>query len=363
MDFIERINALSSRAETQIKHTQSEEATKLALIVPFLKILGYDVYDLREVVPEFTADVGRKKGEKVDFAILRNGKPVILIECKAVGNELTAENATQLLRYFSATEARFGILTNGVRYQFYADLARPNIMDSDPFLEFDLLAFSPEIAGELKRFTKESFDIEEMVQVATGLKYTTAIRRVLSDQLRKPYDSFVAFIMDSVYKKPKTKAARKQFLALTQSAFRAFIHDEVNKRLKTAMESDPETGIEPEGAEDEPEDSFTEDEIGAHKIVTAILGGVIEPKRLTLVNRARYSNVEVDGRPHRRVCRFWFQARRKRVGIVNGDGKAIRHLIDDLRDIYKLEDELKARTQRLLAPIPKERPSPGGNNP
>jgi len=69
--------------------------------MPFINVLGYDVFDPTEVVPEFTADIGTKKGEKVDYAIMKDGKPIILFECKWSGADLNKEHASQLHRYFS----------------------------------------------------------------------------------------------------------------------------------------------------------------------------------------------------------------------------------------------------------------------
>ena len=55
-----------------------------------ISILGYDVFNPLEFCPEYTADVGIKKGEKVDYAILEDGKPNILIDVKAALNNLTS---------------------------------------------------------------------------------------------------------------------------------------------------------------------------------------------------------------------------------------------------------------------------------
>lgn len=113
----------------------TEEATKTALIMPFFSLLGYDVFNPMEFIPEFVADVGTKKGEKVDYAIMNEGKPVILIEAKGVDDDLTKHDA-QLFRYFTVTDAKFAILTNGIVYKFFTDLEEPNKMDEKPFLLF-----------------------------------------------------------------------------------------------------------------------------------------------------------------------------------------------------------------------------------
>lgn len=122
MDLIDQLKELGMRIR-KIKDTiQTEEATKNALIIPFIQILGYNVFDPMEVTPELIADVGMKKGEKVDYAILMNGKPTMLFEYKRSGGDLNISHASQLFRYFHVTKARFGVLTNGISYQFFTDL-------------------------------------------------------------------------------------------------------------------------------------------------------------------------------------------------------------------------------------------------
>ena len=138
---------------------RTEEATKNALVMPFINALGYNVFDPREVIPEFVADIGTKKGEKVDYAVMRNGTPIILFECKSANTELDHVHISQLFRYFSVTEARFGILTNGVLYRFFSDLEASNKMDSRPFLEIDLGDLHEPSIHELKKFAKQEFEV------------------------------------------------------------------------------------------------------------------------------------------------------------------------------------------------------------
>ena len=179
MDFIDRIRQLAGPIPEQLEHIHTEEATKIALVTPFIRALGYDTTNPIEVVPEFTADVGQKKGEKVDFAIMIAGEPAFLFECKWCGSDLDQEHAAQLRRYLNTTAARFGVLTNGVVYRFFADLEKPNVMDSRAFLEFNMLDIQEDLVEELKKFTKESFDIDDILTTASELKYTREIKRLL----------------------------------------------------------------------------------------------------------------------------------------------------------------------------------------
>lgn len=86
MDLADCVQEIASRAAKQIEHITTEEATKNAFVMPLVNALGYNVFDPTEVVPEFTADIGTKKSEKVDYAIMRDGEPSILMGMQAVWN-------------------------------------------------------------------------------------------------------------------------------------------------------------------------------------------------------------------------------------------------------------------------------------
>lgn len=141
---------------------QTEEATKTALVMPFLQLLGYDVFDPIEVMPEFNCDIGTKKGEKIDYAIFKDEKPIILIECKHWQQDLNLHD-NQLLRYFHVSNAKFGVLTNGIVYRFYTDLENPNKMDEKPFLEVNLSDYRGIQIEELKKFHKTYFDLDNII--------------------------------------------------------------------------------------------------------------------------------------------------------------------------------------------------------
>ena len=219
----------------------TEEATKTALIMPFIQMLGYSIFDPTEVVPEFTADFGSKRGEKVDYALMQNGAPVVLIEAKKHGAKLRVEQESQLFRYFSTTTARFGILTDGIVYRFYSDLDEPREMDKRPFFEFNMLDFTDVQVEQLKQFHKDSFDPTETVEAARELKYTNEIIRTLSEEMKNPSDDFVRFVLNRMeYPGPKTRQRIKQFTPLVQQAFTQFVKDLIDSRLKSALESGDE---------------------------------------------------------------------------------------------------------------------------
>jgi len=236
MDFIDQINELSNKISKRPERLETEEATKTARIMPFIKSLGYDVFNPEEVVPEFTCDVGTKKGEKVDYAIMKDGKPVMLFECKAANVNLEEEHASQLYRYFSVTDVKVGILTNGIIYKFYSDLEEANKMDAKPFLELNMLDIKEPLVDELKRFKKESFEVKEIVSAASELKYTKEIKRILGEELNLPSDEFVKLFTKQVYSGMLRKTALERFREITQQAFTQFINEKISDRLKLALE-------------------------------------------------------------------------------------------------------------------------------
>ena len=233
MDFIDRMRELAGRAEKQLPHCETEEATKNALTLPFIIALGYDVFNPTEVLPEFTADVaGIKKGEKVDYAILKEKVPLIIFECKRAGTDLSQVHASQLYRYFASVPGvRFGILTNGIDYRFYSDLDALNLMDDKPFFEFSILDIQERHVIELQKFTKPSFNLDEILTTANDLKYTAAIQKLIAKEFESPSDGLARFFAKQVYTGVLTQPVREHFRELTKTSLIRFLNDSINERL------------------------------------------------------------------------------------------------------------------------------------
>lgn len=239
MDFIEKLNNFSNRIERIKENISTEEATKTSIILPFFQLLGYDVFNPYEFVPEYTADAGIKKGEKVDYAIMINNEPLILIEAKSANIELNTKHISQLIRYFSVTKAKFGILTNGIVYQFFSDLEENNKMDTVPFLEFDLSHIRKETVDELKRFQKDSFNIKSILSSASDLKYMTMVKNVIAEQFQNPSEQLIKVLINkNIYSGTKTQAVLDKFKIIIQKAFDEYINDTITERLSTVISPD-----------------------------------------------------------------------------------------------------------------------------
>ena len=270
MDFIDDVRTRSKRYEARLEHLSTEEATKTSLVMPFIQMLGYNIFDPTEVVPEYTADFGNKKGEKVDYALMLDGEPVVLIEAKRHGAKLKVEQESQLFRYFLATSARFGILTDGIVYRFYSDLDDSSNMDKRPFFEFNMLDFTDLQVGQLKQFHRDNFDPEETVETARKLKYTNEIKRALTEEMRKPCDDFVRLILTRIeYPGSKTKQRIEQFTPLVQQAFAQFVKDLIDARLKSALERGNELADEPDVEEADTDEALEDVEYPLHLLMNS----------------------------------------------------------------------------------------------
>lgn len=353
LSFIERIKQLAERAPSLAPALETEEATKNALVMPFISALGYDVFNPVEVIPEFTADVGVKKGEKVDYAIQVEGKVVMLWECKSVSAKLDLKHTSQLFRYFSVTQARIGVLTNGLVYRFFSDLEAPNKMDTKAFLELDLMDIRENRLKELERLTKSAFDLESMLESASDLKYMREVRRFLEAQFEEPSESFVKVCFQEANPQGRfSKSARGQFERITKRVLHQTVTDRVNDRLRNALarEEEPQTEaapVEETSADDEQDPKregieTTEDELLAFRIVRAIVCSVVDVNRVTLRDTKSYCGVLLDDNNRKPICRLHFNRKQKYIGIFDAEKKEERVKLESVEGIYALADKLRA---------------------
>ncbi len=353
MDFIDEVRTRAGRFASRVEHLETEEATKSSLVMPFLQMLGYNIFDPTEVVPEFTADVGGRRGEKVDYALMREGKPAVLIEVKRYGTKLEGAETAQLFRYFTVTDAHFGILTDGIVYHFFSDLDQTNLMDKRPFFEFNMLDFSDAHVDQLKRFQKDSYDESEIVEAATGLKYTAEIRRVLSEEFAGPSQDLVNLIVRRVYPDARTaNSVRRQFHALAPAAFTQFINDRIDIRLKYARQTEEREATPPANTaaqEEEQAPEFVPAELDALNVIKAIVRDVVDVRRVGLRSLATYCSVLLDDNRRRTVCRLRLRTDNWRLLLHDG-GSEERIPLDDLDDLFSHASRLRASVAAVLSP-------------
>jgi predicted type IV restriction endonuclease len=357
MDFSDKLKQFSRRAE-MIKNTLlTEESTKTALIMPFFSLLDYDVFNPMEFIPEFNADFGIKKGEKVDYAIMKDGKPIILVECKGVNDTLTKHDA-QLFRYFSVTESRFAILTNGIIYKFFTDLEESNKMDDTPFLEINILDLNDMQILELKKFSKDVFDIDTIFNTASELKYSSLINNQLNSQLENPTDDFVRFLINDFYQGVKTQNVIEKFKPIVKKSMQQFVSDFMNEKIKSILnnnkpvqekENELETDeIECDKEENTPNIVTTEEELEAFNVVRSILSEVISADDIAIKDVERYCGILYKNNTRKWICRFYFSGSKKSIVISNEDKSGTRYYINCVTDIYNYKSELIASAQKYI---------------
>jgi hypothetical protein len=337
---------LASRIES-IRETieGNEEATKTALIMPFFQMLGYDVFNPLEFVPEYTADVGIKKGEKVDYAIVLEDKPTILIECKACGEDLT-KHGSQLFRYFGTSEAKFGILTNGVNYQFFTDLEDENKIDLRPFLSIDLLKLRDRDVTEISKFARDLIDVGNIISSAEDLKYTQLIKEWFTKELDAPTDEFVRFVLNQdVYSGVKTQVVIDKLKPVVKKALNQFITDSVNNKIQTALNKDVEmkdapSNEEPISLKKEREIETTIEELESYAIIKSILRDTVSADRIAYRDTLSYFGILLDDNSRKWICRVHLGGAKQYLEIAGEDKTPIRQDIESLDDIYNYKDAL-----------------------
>lgn len=358
MDFKDSIKQISERIESLKENLKTEEATKTALILPFLSALGYDVFNPLEVLPEMSCDIGMKKGEKIDYAIMRDGEPIILIECKHWEQDLNLYD-NQLIRYFNVSRAKFGVLTNGIIYKFYTDLAEPNKMDEKPFLEVNLLELKDTQVEELKKFHRSYFDVDNILSSASELKYMGELKAAISKEFVNPSPDFVRFFGKQVYDGVFSQKVLEQFTTLIKRTIGSYINDIISDRLKAAIKTDeettPEQGAAASQEEEQPSETgqsedgivTTEEELEAFFAVKSILRSVLSSDRITYKDTRSYFGVQIDGNVRKTVVRFYFnQPRNKRIAIISEDKSERMYKVQTIDEIYNYADELIEAAKR-----------------
>jgi hypothetical protein len=359
VEFSDGIANLAKRIRDMAAAIETEEATKNALIMPFIRdVLGYDVFNPAEVIPEFTADVGLKRGEKVDYAILKDGKVQILMECKKLGDTLDLRYASQLYRYFAVAEARIAILTNGQEYHVFTDADMPNRMDEKPFLVFDLLDIDRTMVPEIQKLSKADFDLESVVSAAEELKYISGIRRIIAGEAKEPSDDWIRFFVNRMYEGRTTQKVIDQFRPLVTRALNQYIGDQVQGRLKTALDDDGQPVVSVQSGVAAPavpaagtpvvsDVETTDEELEGFNIVRAIASAEVNPERVVHRDGKAYFAVLLDDNNRKPLIRLHLNSKNKKfVTTFEGGKEGTRRDIESVVDIYRAAGEAIKATIR-----------------
>ena len=355
MDFKDQIKQLASRIDKVKDNISTEEATKNAFIMPFIQALGYDVFDPTEVVPELDCDLVKKKGDKIDYAIQKDGETIMLFECKHWQQNLNLHE-TQLQRYFVASKAKFGVLTNGIEYRFYSDLNKPNLMDEAPFLTVNMLNLKDDQIAALRQFHKSYFNLEDIVSSASQLKYMSSLKSIIRDEFQNPSDDMVRMLAKRVYEGIVTQKVIDQFSELVKKSLNDYVNDAIADRLNIAMsttESKPEQPAANDETAQEIDDAndnkivTTNEEMEGFFIVKAILREAISADRIFYRDAQSYFAILIDDSNRKTICRLYFNSANKRLAIIKADKSEVKYNLDTLDDIYAHADEMRAEVARF----------------
>ena len=355
MDFTDNLKMLADRIAKVRNTIKTEEATKTALILPFIQALGYDIFNPMEVTPECDCDYGTKKGEKIDYTIFKDDTPIMIIECKHLTEDLSKHQA-QLFRYYHVSKAKFAVLTNGIKYRFFTDLETPNKMDDRPFFEVDMEDLKGTHIEKLKEFHRDNFNIDSILNTASELKYTTAIKNIIIAESKDPSEEFVKHFARQVYSGRLSKDVIEQFADMVKRAFSQFTNDYVNNRLKQAITPDvpiieaEQTPAEPELPETKDNKIVTtEEELQGYYIVKAIVAGKADLSRIVYRDAQSYFAILFDDNNRKPICRLHFNGGKKYIGTFDKDKNETKHLINSLEDIYSHSSEIISIVEYYLA--------------
>ena len=345
MDFKDLIKQLSDRIEKLKGNIETEEATKNAFVMPFLQALGYDVFNPMEIMPEYTCDIGTKKGEKIDYAVIKDGKIIMLVECKYWAQEIP-KHENQLLRYFHVSSARFGVLTNGIVYRFYTDLDNKNVMDSKPFLEIDLSNISESEIEQIKQFHKSYFNETSILSTASELRLAIEIKSLLKREFSTPTPEFIKFFVRETNDGKYTSKQIEQYAPIVKKSIQSHINEIISDRLNVAIETENNKAIPsrtelPQGVVSISEDGktiTTQEEVDAYIIIKNILRKEIDISRISYTDYQSYFVISIDA-PYKWICRLYFKTS-KSISFPTNNKAEEKMQIKSIDDIYSLSDKI-----------------------
>lgn len=370
MHFQEEIEALGRKSKNFGPKLLTEEATKNTLILPFIKLLGYDPFDPTEVVPECT--MGDYKDSRVDYAIMKDGKSIIIIECKTYGDPLDTKKCNQLSHYFHGADAKVAILTDGNRYLFFSDLEAENIMDSKPYMELVLENVDSALIPEIKKLTRSDFNIDDAMTSASVMKYTREFKRIMAEQLNEPDDEILRFFLKDCYDGRILGSVLERFRPILKDALNLYIRDCVNARLEKALDRTGDAGASevkadapaetkeaaPAETPAEPTSDIvtTPDEWQGYYIIKSILlSENIDPNDVLIRDYKQFCAVSYKT-IRQYIVRMFFNSKPYSIGIrktqVVGDSKKDMNIfqLERVEDIYKYSKEIKEALQSVLNP-------------
>lgn len=355
VNFEDDLKNFAGTIEEKKENIHTEETTKISLILPFIQLLGYDITNPNEVQAEYTADMGVKKGEKIDLAIFINNELEILIECKPVNMKLTHDQISQLYRYFNVTDAKFGILTNGDNYKIYTDIRKPNMMDERPFLDVTLSKITDKQIIELSKFAKQNYNFTKIREKVNILKYKTDVKAQITSEMENPSEEFIKAIVKPVYPKPLTQPMKKTFKKIITEEFNDIINEKVNKQLDDALNNNQLIEKSLKEYHEENKGNYTLAEIEAFNFIVKMLENTIDTDRLFTRKVKSYTSILLDNNSNYPIIRLIFNEKQLKIGLFDSfkrdkyNARVCENKeITDIDDLFNYKENLVKTVKHLM---------------
>jgi Uncharacterized conserved protein len=349
-ELYEKLSVLSERIKQLKDQIKTEEATKQSFILPFFQILGFDVFNPLEFCPEYVADVGVKKGEKVDYVIFKDGEPFIIIEAKPHYDDLS-KHESQLYRYFSVTKCRFAILTNGIIYKFFADLDEPNIMDSLPFFTLDMENLTDNSVNYLENFCKQNLNTDSILNTASELKYLNLAKNSFKKLIENDNDELEKLIISEFYTGQKNQSVMEKFKPIVKRAISSYLNEKMTSKFKetlTQNDTDTNQADTPEEASEEHNIVTTMDELSAYAVIKSIVRKTIPVKRLSPKDTESYFGILIDNNTRKWLCRLIVGKKNNYLILPDENKKDVKYQISSIDDLYEYEPQILEVINRYL---------------
>lgn len=327
------LTELSSKASILKNQITNEESTKTSLILPFFRMLGYDIENPQIISPEYTVGA-----DKVDYSIMQNSMPLLFIEAKNVKENLN-KHVDQAKKYFNNSDVKIICLTNGLIYNFYSDMNKDNEMDNDPFLSLNIEKITDYEIQYLKQLSIDNFTMENYNDIIYHIKITEFIRH----QLENPSEEFVRFVTNNISSRRKTK----KFL----DRLRKLIFKSMENVLNIISGSSTIV-FNPEGCKSKASNSqavTTEEELEGYKIIVSILSKVFSIDNLSFKDTTSYFSIIADKKPGQWIARLCLGTKKKSILLPDGSRNGCRYYLNSIEDLYKYEDEILESASKYLA--------------
>lgn len=325
---------------------KSEEATKSALVMPFLRALGYDVTNPNHVTPELIADVGMKKGEKVDYGLGPRGSEAIIVECKRCDVHLSSANLekykSQIYRYFvTKPSVKFAVITNGIEYVFYSDIDNVHVMDNEPFYRVNL-SFIPSSKDIeiLNMFGRENFDLEILIEKSGDLLKRSRVKSVILQQTSTPNDEFCDYVAAKIH--------NGRYTSKISEYYRPLVREVVSEIMDDRIQAIREDVVRENNQKD---DDVKQVVIDGYNIIRAISSFYVDPDRICIRENQSYCAILLDDNSRKTIARLHFNNPAKlNFGFIT-DKEETKVQIDSVRSIFHYHENIMARISELEPPF------------